>query len=271
MRSIGFIAIALAAAVVLGGAEQGWAQDASRGAVSITPASGAAQPDVAVSADGAVVWVVYGGAREGRGNVFVVRSDDGGASFGEPVVAIDAGGRGRFGRQRGPRIGVDGDGTVYVSAAVQLEAIDPAPRYPKADIWLAVSTDGGKTFGKPRKVNDAGKTATESMHDLAVTPKGEAHLVWLDNRTKKGNQLWYTRVTKRGTKVERNRLAYGSPEGGVCPCCTPAVTVDAKGNPIAAFRNNLGGKRDAWVAVSRNKGKSFAAAKAGQGGWEANS
>lgn len=237
-------------------------------AVAIAPAA-AAQPDPVASPDGKTLWVAYGGAIAGQGDVYVVRSDDGGATFGAPVTAIEAGGRGGFGMQRGPRIGRDDAGTLYVTAALQREVIEPKPRYAQADLWLAASIDGGKTWGEPVKLNDAaGKTAAESMHALAVSGEGVAHVVWLDTRgAKNGNQLWYTRVREKGRKVEPNRLAYASPEGTICPCCAPSLTVDRKGNPVAAFRNAVDGKRDGWIALSRDGGKSFVAAKVGRGGW----
>lgn len=238
-------------------------------AVALAPPTAAAQPDLVAGADGTSLWMVYGGAAPGQGDVYVVRSVDGGATFGDPVKAIDAGGRGGFGMQRGPRLGRDDAGTLYVTAALQREAIDPPPRYPKADLWLAASTDGGATWGTPVKCNDAPeKTAAESMHALAVSGDGVAHVVWLDTRgARNGNQLWYTRVRDQGRKVEPNRLAYASPDGTICPCCAPALAVDRKGNPVAAFRNAVGGARDGWIALSRDGGKSFIAAKVGRGSW----
>ena len=71
----------------------------------------------------------------------------------------------------------------------------------------------------------------------------------------------------RGRTVEPNRVAYASPEGTICPCCAPALAVDAKGNPVAAFRNAVGGARDGWIALSRDGGQTFAAAKVGRGSW----
>ena len=238
-------------------------------AVAIAPPTAAAQPDLVATPDGKCLWVVFGGSAPGQGDVYVVRSDDGGATFGAPLKALDAGGRGGFGMQRAPHIGRDDAGTLYVTAALQREVIEPAPRWPKADIWLAASTDGGATWGEPVRVNDTpGKTAAESMHALAVSADGVAHVVWLDTRgAKNGNQLWYTRVREKGRKVEPNRLAYASPDGTICPCCAPALTVDRKGNPVAAFRNAVEGKRDGWIALSRDGGKSFAAAKVGRGSW----
>ena len=260
--------LALLATAILGGPAP--ADDTIAQAVDIGPGLGAGHPDPVASPDGTKLWVAFGSERDGQGDVYVARSEDGGNTFAPPVKAIDAGGRYRVGCQRGPRIGLDAAGNVYVSACVQVEAITPAPKYPQPDCWLAVSRDGGRTFGAPVKVNDGGKTATEGMHAMAIAGDGTAHLVWLDTRgAKRGNQLWYAQVTGRGTKVVGNALAYAAPGGTICPCCAPALALDGKGSPVAAFRNAEGGARDAWVAISRDRGRTFAAAKVGAGTWKA--
>ncbi len=267
-RLLAAAAAAIALAPAAGGQEAAAGEHA---VVVLSPGIEAFQPDTAVSADGKTVWACFAGGPEGKTDVWVVRSDDQGASFGDPVKAVECLGALRgMGCQRGPRIGVDGNGRVYVSVHAELDTRQAKGKYPTPDLWLATSTDGGKTFGKHVRVNDGGKTVNEGMHAMAVAGDGTVHFVWLDQRgAKKGSTLFYARATDAGAKVSKNTPAYLPPEGTVCECCSPALALDPKGNPIAAFRNKVQGARDAWVAFSQDGGKTFkGVAKVGQGTWK---
>ncbi|MCI0341410.1 MAG: glycoside hydrolase [Planctomycetales bacterium] len=263
---------AAAAALALQPAVRGQEAAGEHPVVVLSPGIEAFQPDVAVSADGKSVWACFAGGPEGKSDIWVVRSDDQGANFGDPVKAVDclAALRG-MGCQRGPRIGVDGNGRVYVSIHAELDIRQAKGKYPTPDLWLATSTDGGKSFGKPVRVNDGGKTVNEGMHAMAVAGDGTVHLVWLDQRgAKKGSTLFAARVTDAGAKVSKNTPAYLPPEGTVCECCAPNLALDSKGNPVIAFRNKVQGARDAWVAFSQDGGKTYkAVGKVGTGTWKA--
>lgn len=227
------------------------------------------QPHLAVSRDGKVYLVCIAG-EEAR-DVWLAVSGDGGTSFGEPVKALDVGGRATGGLQRGPRVGVDDAGRVYVSAVMQLEPWEEGQKYPRGDVWLTVSRDGGRSFDAPVRVNDrsgAGqhpesvKSAKEGMHWMCVTPEGDVHLTWLDHRLApdKGQLLAYARVGDAGRSVEPNVLAYVPPET-ICQCCTPAIAVDGRGNPTLAFRNAVGDGREIWTVSSPDGGRSFGEAR----------
>lgn len=227
------------------------------------------QPHVAVSRAGKVYAVCIAG-REAR-DVWLAASDDGGAHFGTPVMALDVGGHATGGLQRGPRVGVDDAGHVYVSAVTQLEPWGEGQRYPQGDVWLAVSGDGGQSFGAPVRVNDrAGasghpdseKSAKEGMHWMHVAREGVVHLTWLDHRLApgRGQLLAYARVGDAGQSVGENVLAYVPPET-ICQCCTPAIAADGRGNPTLAFRNAVGDGREIWTVASKDGGRSFGEAR----------
>ncbi len=209
----------------------------------------AIQPHLAIDAEGAA-YVTF--IRNGQIELAV--STDKGKTFSPPVVAIDAKGKARGGMQRGPRVAVDGKKTVYVTAPLTFDEAEFQKRYPTQDLYLAVSTDGGKTFGKPVMVNDMPKKAPESLHWLAASPVEGAFVAWLDLRQReKGQDLYFAKVTDQGRKVSRNAPVATT----LCECCAPGLAVDGKGNPSLIYREGGKGNRQIFLAVSTNGGTSF--------------
>ncbi len=212
-------------------------------------ASDAIQPQVAVDHEGNI-YVVF----IHKGNIAVAVSTDQGKGFGEPVIAIDVQGRARGGRQRGPRIGVDAQKNVVVTAPVTFDDAEYQRRYPIAELYLVGSSDGGKTWSKPVQVNEVAKKAPEALHWMAVAPAGEIHVAWLDlrSRTDPGQDLYYAKVVKG--KVGKNTRVAST----VCECCAPGLAVDGQGNPFVAWREG-GDKpsREVYARRSTDRGESF--------------
>ena len=210
----------------------------------------ASQPQLAIDADGTFYVVFIAG-----GNIQVAVSTDRGRTFGTPVTAIDSGGKAKGGMQRGPRIAVDAKKTVYVTAPLCFDPAEFSKRYPTNDLYLAASTDGGKTFGKPVQVNDAPKKAPEALHWMTASSNGDVHVAWLDLRQReKGQDLFYAKVTDQGKKVSRNVPVAGP----LCECCAPGMAVDGKGNPMLFWREGGKTNRALFLAMSTNGGSSFA-------------
>lgn len=212
-------------------------------------AKGAIQPHIAIDSDGNIYVVFIQG-----GNIKVAASTDKGKTFGEPVVAIDNNGRASGGMHRGPRIGVDAKKTLTVTAPLCFNDEEFKKKYPTPELWFTQSTDGGKTWSKPVRINEVEKKAPEALHWMAVAPSGEVHVSWLDIRDRKaqGQDLFYARI--KDGKVGKNLKIAQT----VCECCAPWVSVDEKGNPIVAFRE--GGQkpsREIFALRSTNRGDSF--------------
>jgi len=227
------------------------------------------QPHLAIDGEGTVYAAFVGGSKGAR-DIYVTRSKDGGKTFSPARKALDVGGKATGGSQRGPRVGVDGSGRVYLSAVQQIGGWEPGQKHPRGDVYLVVSEDGGETFGAPLRVNDrtgaadtrdAQSSAKEGMHWMAVGEDGEVHLVWLDHRLApgKGQLIAYAKVVESGAKALPNLLAY-VPDETVCPCCTPSIALDGEGNPVIGFRNKVGQDHPVYVVRSRDRGKTFARA-----------
>ena len=209
----------------------------------------AIQPHLAIDAGG-TAYVVY--IRNGQIELAV--SADRGQAFSAPVTAIDAKGKARGGLQRGPRVAVDGRGTVYVTAPLTFDPSELQKRYPAQDLYLAVSTDGGRTFSAPARVNDAPKKAPEALHWLAASPKGGAVVAWLDLRQReKGQDLFVARIADRGRTVSRNVPVALN----LCECCAPGLALDGKGDPVLVYREGGTTNRRIFLTRSPDGGASF--------------
>ncbi len=211
-------------------------------------AKDAEQPQLAADKDG-VFYCVFLRNR----NVELSTSSDGGKTWSAPVTAIDAKGKARGGMQRGPRVGVDDRKVVTVTAPLCFDEKELAEQYPRAELWLARSTDGGKTFGAPVQVNEKARTTPESLHAMAVAPSGEVHVAWLDMRGReKGQDLYCAKVVDG--KPGKN-LKIGE---SLCECCAPGIAVDGAGNPAVTWRDGAkSDSRSIWMSISRDGGKSF--------------
>src|ERR1043166_5801319 len=190
---------------------------------AVVVAEGASFPNLALDPDGGVYIAFF---RDG--NIELAVSTDRGRTFAPPVMAIDTGKTAEGADQRGPRVAVDKQKRVYVTAPLALDAKSPA----QSDIFLAVSGDRGRTFSKPIRVNDLPGSATASCHWSAVAPAGDLHVVWLDNRKQKGQDLLYANVIDQGKKIQK----VGAVASQVCERCSPGLAVDAKGNAVFVYR-----------------------------------
>lgn len=108
---------------------------------------------------------LYAAWTEYEGGLWLARSDDAGRSFATPVEIVPSGSEAPA---RGPTLAVTGEGSVLLAWTV---GEDPA-----ADIHLARSTDGGRSFGEARPVQSSAGHADAPA--LAVAGNGRVHLAW---------------------------------------------------------------------------------------------
>ena len=159
--------------------------------------------------------------------------------------------------RRGPRV-------VSTDSVVTITAISHA----SGELRGWTSTDDGSTWKSAGALNSAPKSAREGLHAMAGDGKGLVALAWLDLRNG-GMELW-SRVSPDGglTWAPETRV-YRSPDGHICECCHPSITIGPKGEIAAMWRNWLSGSRDMWATVSTDAGRTFGESqKLGTGTWK---
>lgn len=124
---------------------------------------------------------LYAAWTEFEGRLLVSRSIDGGATFADPLQVGDAN---RL--ARGPALAVDDSGVVYLAWS--------AGGLPAADILIASSIDGGRTFGAPEIVTSTGHADAPK---LAVDKNGTLHLVYAEGEGRQYH-IRYARRSARG-------------------------------------------------------------------------
>lgn len=243
----------------------------------------AAQPRLTVSSDGRV-WLAYGrgtvpsadhhgdgqhhkrphdpgqhGKPDQRpdraGELFVMSSDDGGATF-APAIKVARIPNLMLGMRRGPRIAVHGDQLTVTVVANELLAL--------------TSSDGGKTWSEPVTINEVPTSAREGLHDLAGSTDGQLFVTWLDLRNGR-TELWGASSADGGRTWGKNERIYSSPDKSICECCHPSAIFDVEGNLAVMWRNSIGGSRDMWMTTRPKGAKQFTTArKLGKGTWKLN-
>ena len=255
-------------------------------AAARTEIANAAQPQLAVAADGRV-FVVYGqrdeapssaghgdhaahaaghggekkekkgghGPAARSGVVFLASSTDGGATF-SPGVKVASLPKLMLGNRRGPRVAVHGERVTVTAIAHELIAF--------------TSSDGGKTWSNATTINDVPDSAHEGLHDLAVSPDGELFVTWLDLRNGK-TELWGAASKDGGRSWSADQRVYKSPDKSICECCHPSALFDRQGNLAVMWRNSIEGSRDMWLTTRAKGAATFTPArKLDEGTWKIN-
>lgn len=265
--------------------------------VATVVAAGATHPTVAVDPASGAVYVAWVGTpdADGRADVYLARSDDGGATYAAPVRVNDIPGDAAPHAQAPAQVAVGPDGTVYV--VWQNNTKIEGRRFPASDLRLARSRDGGRSFEPAVYVNDdaGGPPASHTFHDIAVLPDGTVLVSWIDGRARAAAEA---AANAGGSGAPTGSARGGSPaasggaghhgghgaleepssqirvarslDGGrtfgpsvlvaeqACPCCRTSLAVGPSGEVYLAWRAVFAGSiRDIVVARSDDGGRSF--------------
>lgn len=174
--------------------------------------------------------------------------------------------------QAPPQVGVDTEGRVYVAWINRIDV--PGRRFPANDLYLAVSDDGGQSFGPEQTVNDdAGGIPTgHTFHNMAALPDGSMLISWIDGRAKEaadhsdhadhvdhadhasGSQIRVARVEDGGRIIRETAVL----DQSSCPCCRTNLAVGPNGRVYAVWRHEYeSGERDIVIAHSDDGGETF--------------
>lgn len=208
------------------------------------------QPHIGLDTKG-VIRVVYGNGDK----IYCATSHTKGATFESSALVAEVPEM-HLGMSRGPQIASSAHYTV-------ITAMDK----PGNIHWYRLEnlTSEWKDMGA---INDIAGSAPEGLMGLTADNEDNFYAVWLDIRTGKHNQIYYSKLAKGSKKWSANLLLYQSPDGHVCECCKPNIC--AEGKDIAVqFRNWLNGSRDLYLMQSHDGGLSFEKArKLGDGTWK---
>lgn len=263
-------------------------------ATAVSSAERRAQaPSLAMGKDGAIhlVWLDRGtlgtadkvGATAPGGHshqswsdVYYSRSDDGGKTFSAPQRVNAADGEVWGFSVSKPSIGIGPRGTVHVTYPAN-EISDTSGK-PVAVMHYVRSTDGGKTFSKPLRLNTnppedlssavhGGLAQAQAFGTLSVGPEGNVYVAWLDTRvmkTQTAASATFMAVSRDDGKTwEGEREVSGA---DACPCCQLTSTIGSSGELIMATRVvHAGNHREPMVSVSQDGAKTFSA-RVGVGG-----
>lgn len=181
------------------------------------------------AADGSL-WLAWSAG----GRVAVARSADGKA-FSAPVIVsgppatIDDGGEAR------PKVLADGHGRVWVSWTTR------GDKGYVGTVWLASSTDGGRSFAAPRQTSD--DRTSQRFEDLALMD-GKLVTLWIDKRGAQPGKPAGLVAAWEGEAANRP-LAETS-----CECCRLALAPLPGGGMGVVWRNIFpGGIRDHAAAT----------------------
>src|SRR5262245_45772061 len=189
--------------------------------------NGGFQPDLAVGRDGAIHLVYYGGD-DMAGDVFYVRSNDGGVTFSAPVrVNSQPGSAIARGTIRGPQIAVAPDGRVHVAWNGSDVAQPRGLANPKTG-RLGSPMLYARSSGRPVQFEAQRNLMTHTFNldgggSIAAGEGGAVYVVWHGNDAKDGEgeaarRVWLARSNDSGATFAAETAAWSEPTGA-CGCC----------------------------------------------------
>ena len=224
------------------------------------------QPSVAVAPDGAVyvLWTARVDAGDKHGtDIYLSASTDRGQSFTSEVKVNDDKAPGPHGMHS---LAVAKDGRIYAGWLDERNVHAPKPSTKaeghhmesNRDLYLAYSTDGGRTFSANRKVaSDACPCCKTS---LAVSADGTLYAGWRQVLPGNYRHIAVASSTNGGTKFSAPVIVSDDRwmlQG--CPVSGPSLSVDATSGSlkIVWFAAGEEGAPGIYFAESKDKGRSF--------------
>jgi hypothetical protein len=224
------------------------------------------QPSVAVATDGAVyvLWTARVDAGDKHGtDIYLSASPDRGQSFASEVKVNDDKVPGAHGMHS---LAVAKDGRIYAAWLDERNVHAPMPSMKaeghhmesNRDLYLASSTDGGRSFSANRKV--ASEACPCCKTSLAVSADGTLYAGWRQVLPGNYRHIAVASSTDGGMKFSAPVIVSDDRwmlQG--CPVSGPSLSVDKASGLLTVvwFAGGENGAPGAYVAESKDKGQSF--------------
>jgi hypothetical protein len=232
-----------------------------------------------VAASGSFAAVAWGAAVNGKGDIFVATSRDGGRTFGAPVRVNSVIGDARISGEIAPRVAV-----VPVAGSAPALTVTWNAKDDGTQIKTARSRDGGRTFVEEKRLQAKGAIGDRGWQASTLDAAGKLHTIWLDHRVMAADKASGDHSQHKGehdgvAMAQKSGLYYaadGGPERelfkGVCYCCKTALAAGPTGELYAAWRHVFpGNMRDMAMTQSRDGGKTFTPlVRVNHDGWSIN-
>lgn len=185
----------------------------------------------AVEFRGDNVYVFWYDTRNGPGDIFFARSQDGGATFSgnksiytHPNSAIVQSGHstGRISEK------ISSNGTIYLAFDFYIRPGDNSTL--NSDVFFLKSTNGGDSFSPAIKLSDepSGSNTQQEGPSLAILPDGSPAIAWLDWRDG-GRKAMFVYSQDQGETFTTN-VAINNTGQNFNVASQPTITSDASGN-----------------------------------------
>lgn len=220
---------------------------------------GGIQPQVAVDEKGVVHMLYYKGD-PGHGDIYYVRSRDGGATFSAPVrVNSEPGSAVAAGNIRGARIALGRNDRVHVAWNGSHQSGPPGPPGHEPMLYTRMN-DAGTGFEPQRNLIQAAYVV-DGGGAVAADRSGNVYVVWhapVPGTEGEGNRtVWVARSTDDGKTFAREKRAWTEPTGA-CGCCGLDAFVDSRGTLYVLYRSAYETvHRDMYLLESRDRGATF--------------
>ncbi|KTB49149.1 exo-alpha-sialidase [Dehalogenimonas alkenigignens] len=144
------------------------------------------------------------GAWEGDAEIIVATSKDKGQTFTRRAAAhfvemdyLPRGASFRVWATGFPQTAIGPNGEIYIAYTAY-----PSDRATDSgDIYMVASTDGGRTYSLPKRVNDDVSDHLQFFPSISTSPDGKVHMMWGDTRDDRGEltyHIYYSSSTDGG-------------------------------------------------------------------------
>jgi hypothetical protein len=223
---------------------------------------GGIQPQAATDARGAVHLVYFRGAA-GGGDLFYVRSDDGGATFSRPIrINSQPGSAIATGNIRGAHLALGRGGRVHVAWDGSPSAEPKGPG--GASPMLYTRLDDARAGFEPQRNVISFAYGLDGGGTVAADPAGHVYVFWHapapGTKGEDHRRVWVARSADGGRTFAREVPAWNEPTGA-CGCCGMAAFAGSGGGVYALYRSARElVHRDMYLLFSRDGGWHFSGA-----------